>query len=71
MAAEYALIMEENKPELTFNQWNALYCLYNGYMPSEYPEREARLLWWHISEGYTWDEQIKEFLGTQESYNFV
>lgn len=66
MADEYQLIMEENKPELTDNQWNSLYCLYNGYMPSEDAQREARLLSWHVSEGYQYDAQVTEFLGEQE-----
>lgn len=66
MAAEYALIMEENKPELTQGQWSALHCVYNGYAPSEDPQREARLLSWHISEGYQYDEQVREFLGSEE-----
>lgn len=66
MAAEYALIMEENKPELTQDQWNALYSLYNGYMPSEDAQREARLLSWHISEGYQYDSSIAEMIGSEE-----
>ncbi|WP_172565570.1 hypothetical protein [Vibrio navarrensis] len=66
MAEEYALIMQENKPELTEGQWNALYSVYNGYMPSEDAQREARLLSWHISEGYQYDQTVREFLGTVE-----
>lgn len=66
MADEYAIIVEENKPELTEGQWNALYSLYNGYAPSEDAKREARLLSWHISEGYQYDQSVKEFLGTEE-----
>lgn len=67
MALEYVLMMEENKPELTASQWNALYCVYNGYAPSNDPRQEARLLSWHVSEGYQFDEQIQELLGTEES----
>lgn len=66
MAAEYELMLKENKPELTQGQWNALYFLYNGYMPSEDPQREARLLAWHISDGYQYDEQVRDFLGSEE-----
>ncbi len=66
MADEYRIVMEENKPELGDNQWNALYCLYNGYMPSEDAQREARLLSWHVSEGYQYDAQVTEFLGSKE-----
>lgn len=67
MADEYALIMQENKPELTDQQWQAIYCVYNGYMPSEDAQREARLLSWHISEGYQCDEQVRDALGSEET----
>lgn len=66
MADEYRLVMEDNKPDLTDNQWNALYCVYNGYMPSEDAQREARLLPWHVSEGYQYDAQVTKLLGTDE-----
>lgn len=66
MSEEYALVMEDNKPELNKNQWTALYCVYNGYAPSEDAYREARLLPWHISEGYQYDEQVRDLLGTEE-----
>lgn len=66
MADEYALIMQENKPELTEQQWNALYCVYNGYASSEDAKQEARLLHWHISEGYQYDEQVRDLLGSEE-----
>lgn len=62
---EYSLMLEENKPELTANQWNALYCVYNGYEPSSDPRQEARLLSWHVSEGYQFDEQVRGFLGSE------
>lgn len=62
---EYSLMLEENKPELTADQWNALYCVYNGYEPSNDPRQEARLLSWHVSEGYQFDEQVRGFLGSE------
>lgn len=66
MADEYLIMIQENKPELSPNKWNALYCAYNGYLPSEDPQKEARLLSWHISEGYQYNEQIRDFLGSKE-----
>lgn len=66
MADEYALIMQENKPELTDQQWQAIYCVYNGYMPSEDAQREARLLSWHVSEGYQYDSQVRDALGSEQ-----
>ncbi|EGR0592935.1 TPA: hypothetical protein P7L42_003373 [Vibrio cholerae] len=72
MADEYTLIMQENKPELTQEQWNALYSVYNGYMPSEDAQREARLLSWHVSEGYQYDQTVRELLGTeQDAVRFI
>lgn len=66
MAEEYQLIMAENKPNLTNDQWMALYNLYNGYMPSGDAQREARLLSWQVSEGYQYDATVAELLGTKE-----
>lgn len=67
LAAQFKLFVNDNTPELTENEWNAFYCAYNGYMPSQDQEREARLLSWHISEGYQFDEQIREFIGSEEA----
>lgn len=66
LAMHFELFVNDNIPELTENEWNVFYCCYNGYMPSQDQEREARLLSWHISEGYQYDEQIKEFIGSEE-----
>ncbi|WP_042990215.1 hypothetical protein [Vibrio cholerae] len=66
MADEYALIMQENRPELTEKQWLALYCVYNGYLPREDAKLEARLLSWHVSEGYQYDSQVRDALGSEQ-----
>ncbi|MGO3848697.1 MAG: hypothetical protein ACTJIB_10500 [Pseudoalteromonas prydzensis] len=65
MAAQFELFVNDNTPELTAKEWNVFYCAYNGYMPSQDQEREARMLSWHISEGYQYDEQIREFIGSE------
>ncbi|MGR5451425.1 hypothetical protein ACP3V3_17035 [Vibrio sp. PNB22_3_1] len=52
LSQEYLLIVTENKPQLSEAQWLALYCVYNGHLPSQDAQREAELLAWHISEGY-------------------
>jgi len=64
MAEHVSIIVNELTPELSANQWNALYCCYNGYMPHPDPKEEARLLAWHVSEGYQYDAQVTEFLGS-------
>ena len=66
IADEYATIMQENKPELSESEWNVLHCIYNGYKASEDAQREARLLSWHISEGYQHDSQVAQFLESEE-----
>ncbi|MGR5451963.1 hypothetical protein ACP3V3_19815 [Vibrio sp. PNB22_3_1] len=66
ITSEYALVMQEAKPELTENQWSALYSVYNGYMPSDDAKNEARLLWWHVAEGCKYDAQVAELLGTEK-----
>lgn len=65
MTAHFELFINDNTPELTDSEWNVFYCAYNGYMPSQDQEREARMLSWHISEGYQYDEQIREFIGSE------
>ncbi|WP_372771216.1 hypothetical protein [Pseudoalteromonas sp.] len=72
MAEQFELIMVDNLPELTDNEWLSFYCAFNGYMPNPSAEQEARLLPWHISEGYLYDEQIRGFLGSEENaVNFI
>lgn len=66
MAEYVAIVNRDITPELTENQWKALYCCYNGYVPHPNPAEEARLLPWHISEGYQHDEQIQHFLGSED-----
>lgn len=47
-------------------------CLYNGHIPSEDAQHEARLLSWHVSEGYQYDAQVTEFLGSeQDAISFI
>lgn len=67
MAEHVSAWLEEITPELTTCEWNALYCCYNGYMPHPNIDEEQRLLAWHISEGYQYDAQVTEFLGSKES----
>jgi hypothetical protein len=65
MAEHVSIIVNELTPDLSANQWSALYCCYNGYMPHPDPKEEARLLAWHVSEGYQCDAQVAEFLGAK------
>lgn len=66
MAEHLVIFIDALTPELTKNQWNALYCIYNGYFPHPDIKEEARLLGWHLREGYKYDEQIKEFIGAND-----
>lgn len=67
LAERFTLLIEDNTPELTDNEWNAFYCGQNGYMPHPDAKTEADLLSWHISEGYQYDSQVRDFLGTDEA----
>lgn len=67
MAEHLRIFVDALTPELTQNQWNALYCCYNGYIPHPDPKEEARLLAWHIQEGYRYDGQVRDFLGDEEA----
>lgn len=66
MAEQYKILVEGCVPALTENQWKAFYCLYNGYMPHPSIQEEAKLLPWHVSEGWQYDAQVTEFLGSKE-----
>lgn len=66
MAEQYKIFAVGCMPSLTENQWNAFYCLYNGYMPHPSIQEEAKLLPWHVSEGYQYDSQVREFLGEKD-----
>lgn len=66
MAEQYKILITEALPELTENQKNAFRCVFNGYMPHPSIEQEIQSLHWHISEGYQYDEQVRDFLGSEE-----
>jgi urocanate hydratase len=65
LAEQYNLLIADNTPDLTEDEWNAFYCTYNGYMPHPSAKEEAKVLSWHISEGYQYDEQVRQFLGDE------
>ena len=67
MADQLSLFISDNTPELSDSEWNVFYSIYNGYMPSRNAKEEARMLWWHVSEGYQYDETVREFLGDEDS----
>lgn len=67
MAQQHSIFLDACTPQLTNSQWNAMYCAYNSYMPHPDIKEEIRMLPWHISEGWQYDEQIKEFLGDKKS----
>lgn len=67
MAEQYAIMIKDNAPLLTEDEKNIFRCLYNGYMPSDNLKQEIRLLSWHLSEGYQYDEQVRDFLGSDEA----
>ena len=62
MAELFNLFITDNTPELTENEWNVFYYIYNGYMPHPIAAEEAKLLSWHIIEGYRNDELVRQFL---------
>lgn len=65
MAEQFGLIIGELTPDFTDDQWKAVYCCFNGYIPHPDITTEASLLHWHISEGYQHDGQVAQLLGSQ------
>ncbi|MFV0576102.1 MAG: hypothetical protein ACK5NC_11915 [Vibrio sp.] len=66
MAEQYKILINESLPELTGNQKHAFYCVFNGYIPHPSIEQEIQSLYWHLSEGYQYDEQVRDLLGAEE-----
>lgn len=66
MAEYFKIFAGECLPELTPSQKNTFYCAYNGYISGVDLSQEIKMLPWNISEGYQYDEQIREFLGTEK-----
>jgi hypothetical protein len=71
MAEQYQLFIADNMPELSENEKTAFYCAFNGYMPNPDIQQELKLLAWHISEGYQYDEQIRELLTEQQAIDLI
>ncbi|MDI5832581.1 hypothetical protein OCF84_21325 (plasmid) [Shewanella xiamenensis] len=67
MAEQFSLFIDDNTPELSENEWLVFYSSQNGHVPHPDPKVEAELLPWHISEGYNYDAQMTEFLGSKEA----
>lgn len=67
IAKQFMILIEDNTPKLPENVWNAFYCAYNGHFPLPNIIDEAANLHWHISEGYQYDDQIKDFIDNDEN----
>lgn len=66
MAQQYKILVDECLPKLSNDEKTAFYCAYNGYTPHPELDMEINQLHWNISEGYQYDEQIRDLLGTKE-----
>lgn len=66
IAAQYKVFAEDSLPILTEQQKTAFHCAYNGYIPPQSVEQEIKMLPWQLSEGYQYDEQIRDLLGSEE-----
>lgn len=71
MAEQYKMLIADNMPTLSENEKTAFYCAFNGYMPNPDLEQELKLLSWHISEGYQFDEQIRDLLTEQQAADLI
>ncbi|MBB1371966.1 hypothetical protein [Pseudoalteromonas sp. SR45-4] len=66
MAEQYKIFATEALPELTDNQRAAFHCAYNGYIAPPNLEQEIDMLPWNIEQGYQYDSQIRDLLGSEE-----
>ena len=67
MAEQYKVFADDCLPDLTNNQLNAFYCIYNGYIAPPKMQQEIDMLPWNISEGYQYDEQVRDLLGSEQN----
>lgn len=65
MAEQYKIFATEALPELTDNQRAAFHCAY-GYIAPPNLEQEIDMLPWNIDQGYQYDSQIRDLLGSEE-----
>jgi hypothetical protein len=66
MAEQYRLLVESSMPTLSEKEKTAFYCVYNGYIPHPDLSVELNHLHWNISEGYQYDQQVSDLLGSKE-----
>ena len=66
MAEQYKIFATEALPELADNQRAAFHCAYNGYIAPPNLEQEIDMLPWNIEQGYQYDSQIRDLLGSEE-----
>ncbi len=71
LARNYRFFVEANLPELSDNELLAFQMTYNGYIPNPNIEEETRILPWNISEGWQYDEQIKNLFNEDEIADFL
>ncbi len=68
---QFSLFVEDNTPDLTFDEWNVFYCIYNGYFAERSVDEVARLHF-NVSESYKYDPQVTEFIGSvDDAINFI
>ena len=66
MAEQYQLLIKEAMPVMQENQWNAIYCCFNGYAPHPDINQEINMLPWHIEQGCEFDDQVMDLLGDEQ-----
>jgi hypothetical protein len=69
MSEQFNILIEENTPFFQPEQWTVFYCLYNGYVSHPDIKEEAKNLPWHVSEGYQYDEQVRDIIGSESDLN--
>jgi len=67
IAERYETIIGQTLPDLTQNEKLAICQCYNGYMKPERVRDQIAALEFTISEGYQWDDNVKELLIGAES----
>lgn len=67
LAQRYNMFIDDSLPTISDNEKNAFYQGYNGHVYHQDLSEELKLMPWTIDQSYQYDEQVKEFLGSDEA----
>jgi hypothetical protein len=71
LANQFNILIDASLPELSENEKLAFAMAYNGRIPHQDIEQEAKMLHFNISEGWQYDEQIQALFSKEQALDFI